>query len=113
MDVTVGHVFNTNHNFKRNNIHSMETRKRNKYAEHYPQQQFAFAPIVTNTSGQCGPDCLQFIWILADHAVKKQQHPEPIILGMTTRPQYKAHPPPRKTTGVKGGVNSMKTDYEY
>ena len=81
MDVTIGHVFDTNHNFKRNIIHSMETRKRNKYAEHYQQQRFAFAPIVANTLGQCGPDCLQFLWILADHAVKTQQHPETDYLG--------------------------------
>jgi len=59
----------------------METRKRNKYAEHYQQQRFAFAPIVANTLGQCGPDCLQFLWILADHAVKTQQHPETDYLG--------------------------------
>ena len=81
MDVTIGHVFDTQHNFKRNNIHSMETRKRNKYAEHYQQQRLAFAPIVANTLGQCGPDCLQFLWILADHAVKTQQHPETDYLG--------------------------------
>ena len=49
MDVTIGHAFDTNHHFKRNNVHSMETRKRNKYAEHYQQQRFAFAPIVANT----------------------------------------------------------------
>ena len=59
----------------------METRKRNKYAEHYQQQRFAFAPIVANTLGQCGPDCLQFLWTLADHAVKTQQHPETDYLG--------------------------------
>lgn len=80
MDVTIGHVFDTNHNFKKRSIHSMETRKRNKYAEHYQQQRLAFAPMVANTIGQCGPDCLQFLWLLADHAVKTQRHPDDNLL---------------------------------
>jgi hypothetical protein len=76
-----GHVFDTNHHFKRNNTNSMETRKIKKYAEHYQQQRFAFALIVANTLGQCGPDCLKFLWILADHAVKTQQHPDTDYVG--------------------------------
>ena len=40
--------------------------------EHYQQQCLAFAPMVANTLGQCGPDCLQFLWILADNDA---QHP--------------------------------------
>jgi len=34
MDVTIGHVFDTRHVFKRRNIQAMETKKRRKYAEH-------------------------------------------------------------------------------
>ena len=45
----------------------METKNRRKYAEHYQQQRFAFAPMVANMLGQCGPDCSQFPWILADN----------------------------------------------
>ena len=74
MDVTIGHVFDTRHNFKHRNIQTMETKKRNKYSEHYQQQRLAFAPIVANTLGQCGPDCLQFLWILADNDSQTQLH---------------------------------------
>ena len=52
----------------------METKKRNKYSEHYQQQRLVFAPIVANTLGQCGPDCLQFLWILADNDSQTQLH---------------------------------------
>ena len=27
----------------------------------------AFAPMVTNSLGQCGPDLLQFLWNFSDH----------------------------------------------
>lgn len=76
MDVTLGHVYDVRHNFKTHNIPNMERRKRTKYSEHYLQQRLAFAPIVANTIGQCGPDCLQFLWILADHDTKTKLHPE-------------------------------------
>ena len=76
MDVTIGHVFDTRHFFKRRNIQAMETKKRRKYAEHYQQQRLAFAPMVANTLGQLGPDCLQFLWILADNDAQIQLHPD-------------------------------------
>ena len=50
----------------------MEAFKRNKYLEHYQQQRYAFAPMVANTLGQCGPDCLGFLWLMADHAAQTQ-----------------------------------------
>ena len=31
------------------------------------RQRLAFAPMVTNSLGQCGQDLLQFLWNLADH----------------------------------------------
>ena len=49
MDVTIGHVFDTRHFFKRRNIQAMETKKRRKYAEHYQQQRLAFASMVAHT----------------------------------------------------------------
>ena len=83
MDVTIGHVFDTRHFFKRRNIQAMETKKRRKYAEHYQQQRLDFAPMVANMLGQCGPDCLQvlwdclqFLWILADNDAQTQLHPD-------------------------------------
>ena len=53
MDVTIGHVFDMQHIFKRRNIQTMETKKQRKYAEHYQQQSSAFAPMVANTLGHC------------------------------------------------------------
>ena len=32
--------------------------------------------MVANTLGQCGPDCLQFLWILADNDARTQLHPD-------------------------------------
>ena len=67
MDVTIGHVFDTHHNFKPNTLRNLATSKCIKYAEHYQRQRLAFAPIVANTLGQFGADTLQFLWNLADH----------------------------------------------
>ena len=54
MDVTIGHVFDMRHIFKRRNIQPMEIKKRRKYTEleHYQQQRLAFTPMVANTLGQ-------------------------------------------------------------
>ncbi len=70
MDATIGHVFDTHHNFKPNTLLSLSNSKFLKYAEHYQRQRLAFAPIVANTLGQCGPDTLQYLWNLADHEAK-------------------------------------------
>ena len=67
MDVTIGHTFTMSHQYKANNLRTMEATKRRKYNNHYLRQRLAFAPMVANTLGQCGPDLLQFLWILADH----------------------------------------------
>ena len=67
-DVTIGHSFDQAHCFKTKTLQTMEESKRLKYAEHYRQQKVpvAFAPMVANSLGQCGPDLLQFIWNLAE-----------------------------------------------
>jgi hypothetical protein len=70
MDVTIGHVFDTHHNFKPNTLLSLSNSKCLKYAKHYQRQRLAFAPIVANTLGQVGPDTIQFFWNLADHEAK-------------------------------------------
>ena len=72
MDVTIGHVYNVHHAYKSGNLQQMEASKRHKYLEHYQQQRYAFAPMVANSLGQCGPDCLKFLWITADHAAQTQ-----------------------------------------
>ncbi len=70
MDVTIGHVFDTHHNFKPNTLLNLAISKCIKYAEHYQRQRLAFAPIVANTLGQFGADTLQFLWNLADHQAR-------------------------------------------
>jgi hypothetical protein len=67
MDVTIGHAFDLTHRFKARTLQVMESSKRRKYDIHYLRQRLAFAPMVANTLGQCGPDLLQFLWTLADH----------------------------------------------
>jgi hypothetical protein len=67
MDVTIGHVFDTHHNFKPNTLQNLANSKCLKYATHYQRQRLAFAPIVANTLGQFGADILQVLWNLADH----------------------------------------------
>jgi len=41
MDVTIGHVFDTHHNFKPNTLRNLATSKCIKYAEHYQRQRLA------------------------------------------------------------------------
>ena len=50
----------------------MEGSKRQKCLENYQQQLYAFAIMVANALGQCGPDCLKFLWLTADHAAQTQ-----------------------------------------
>ena len=45
----------------------MESGKCRKYQRFYQRQRLAFAPMVTKSWGQCGPDLLQFLRNLADH----------------------------------------------
>jgi hypothetical protein len=67
MNVTIGHVFDTHHNFKPNTLQNMANSKCLKYETHDQQQRLAFVPIVANTLGQFGADTLQVLWNLADH----------------------------------------------
>ena len=67
MDVTIGHTYSLQHDFKANTLREMESGKCRKYQRFYQRQRLAFAPMVTNSLGQCGPDLLQFLWNLADH----------------------------------------------
>ena len=70
MDVSLTHVYDCNHRFKASNIRDAEQRKRNKYADFYQRQGYAFAPMICNTLGECGPDMLHFLWNLADRSAR-------------------------------------------
>ena len=67
MDVTIGHIYDSKHNYKPDNLQNMAGSKCFKYARHYRRQRLAFAPIVANSLGQFGADTLQLLWNLADH----------------------------------------------
>ena len=71
MDVSLTHVYDGNHRLKASNIRDAEQRKRNKYADFYQRQGYAFAPMICNTFGECGPDMLQFLWNLADRSARQ------------------------------------------
>jgi hypothetical protein len=70
MDVIIGQVFDSIHNYKPNTLHSLQdltNSKCVKNARHYQQQKLAFAPSVAKFLGQFGADTLQLLWNLADH----------------------------------------------
>ena len=48
----------------------METEKRRKYSAGYRDKGYAFAPMVANSWGVCGPDLIRFLWAIADHAAR-------------------------------------------
>ena len=57
MDVTIGHVFDTQHNFRPNTLQQLANSICLKYASHYQRQRLAFALIVgANTLGRLGAD---------------------------------------------------------
>ena len=66
MDVTEGRTYLIQHDFKPNTLREIESRKCLKSQRFYKLQRLAFAPMVTNSLGQYGPDRLQFLWNLAD-----------------------------------------------
>ena len=72
MDFELGHTFTSSHQFKPQNIANMELQKRSKYLSAYHDAGLAFAPLVSNSLGQFGPDLLRFLWGLADHAARNQ-----------------------------------------
>ena len=51
MDVTIGHTYSLQHDFKPNTSREMESRKCRKYQRFYKRQPLAFAPMVTNSLG--------------------------------------------------------------
>ena len=52
-----------------NQTHSKWSRENVENTEDFTS--LAFAPMITNSLGQCGPDLLQFIWNIADHYAQK------------------------------------------
>ena len=79
MDVTLGHVYDTaGHSPKPNSLRDAENRKRAKYEVGYRRQGYAFAPLACNSLGQCGPDLLCWLWILADRSARLQSGLNPL-----------------------------------
>ncbi len=60
MDVSLTHVNDCNYRFKASSIRDAEQRQRNKYADFSQRQGYAFAPMICNTLGECGPDMMHF-----------------------------------------------------
>ena len=91
MDVSLVHIYDSNHRMKPAIIRDSEQRKRNKYADFYQRQGYAFAPMICNTLGQCGPDMLQFLWNLADRSARHHFGFNPIRIDQNSLSQAAEH----------------------
>ena len=83
--------YDSNHKFKTSNIRDTEQRKRCKYADFYQRQGFAFAPMICNTLGECGPDMLHFLWNLVDRSARHHFGFHPIEHGQDLMSQSTDH----------------------
>ena len=74
MDFELGHTFTSSHQINSQNLANMEHGKRSKYLSAYHDAGLAFAPLVSNSLGQLGPNFprLRVLWGLADHAARNQ-----------------------------------------
>jgi hypothetical protein len=80
LDFTLGHTYEGDHTLKTDTLSSMEAKKVTFYKQKYHEQGIAFAPLVTNTFGQFGPELLRFLWALADFAARNRIHlPQPLL----------------------------------
>ena len=91
MDISLIHVYDSNHRFKISTIRDTKQRKRCKYADFYQRQGFAFAPMICNTLGECGPDMLHFLWNLADRSARHHFGFHPIEHGQDLMSQSTDH----------------------
>ena len=114
MDVQLGHVFRTkDHVFKPSSIREMETSKRRKYADSYRAIGFAFAPLVANSWGVCGPDLLRFLWAVADHAARNA-HSLPLDRILTlSQPALSEHDPPSEAQLLSFKILRGRLNYDY
>ena len=117
MDVTIGHVFNTHHNFKANTLKNLANSKIEskclKYETHYQRQRLAFAPIVANTLGQFGTDTLQVLWNLADHQAQNAfgfsiDSPANVALAQCSPPSTQQENDYRRLRGLKYHENRLR-----
>ena len=113
MDVTIGHVFDTHHNFKPNTLQKLANSKCLKYALHYQRQRLAFAPIVANTLGQFGADTLQFLWNLADYQAQNTfgftiDEPANIASAQCSPPSTQQENDYRRLRGLKYHENRLR-----
>ena len=79
LDFTLGHTYSSQqrgdsllcqHALKRGTLPSMESEKCATYKSDYHTQGQAFAPLVSNSFGQLGPEFLRFLRALADYAAQ-------------------------------------------
>jgi hypothetical protein len=61
VDFELGHAYNPSNQFKPQTLANMEDYKRSKYLSAYHEVGFAFAPLVSKSLGQLGPDFLRFL----------------------------------------------------
>ena len=79
-DVTIGHVLDMRHNFKRRNIQTMETKKTTQIRRTLPTRTFGICSNGCKYAGPITPNVvltissLQFLWILADNDAQTQLH---------------------------------------
>ena len=91
MDYELGHVWSSSHIFNPKNLSSMESAKRSMHSISYRDQGFAYAPLVSNSLGQVGPDFLRFFWGLAEHAARMASFDTEDALGTK---RFLCAPPP-------------------
>ena len=78
LDFTLGHTYTSSQrrgssqqrSLKRGTLRIMESEKLTTYKSDYHNQGHAFAPLVSNSFGQLGPEFLRFLWALADYAAR-------------------------------------------
>ena len=114
MDVQLGHVFKTHiHELKTSSIKDMETRKRRQYTDAYRAIGFAFAPLVANSWGVCGPDLLRFLWAVADHAARNAYSlPLDRILTLS-QPAHSEIDPPSEATMLSFKILRGRLNLDY
>ena len=75
MDVTIVNAYNVHHsyNIDTNQVFCIGGRvQATEIPWPLPTATLSVRPIGGNSLGQCGPDCLKFLWLTADHAAQTQ-----------------------------------------
>ena len=77
LDVKLGHTYSSAtathpRKLKEHVLADMESLKRSKYQSPYRDKEYAFAGAVCNTWGECGPELLRFLWVVAEFSARNQ-----------------------------------------